>query len=292
MAMVPTIRFEHQSTRELGERKQILRHAKKKACISVKLCVLASGSSGNCVYVASASTAILIDAGLSGRETARRLEGIGAGMADVRAVCLTHEHADHRGGIGVLHRRHGLALYGNSGTIEAVESDPRLKGLEWNVFTTGSAFEVGDLRLEPFPVPHDSYDPVGFVVSCGDARAGVVTDMGMPTGAIRERLRDCGLLVVEANHDEALLRDADRPWALKQRIRSRQGHLSNQQACEMLCAIAGPGLRTVFLAHLSSDCNQPDLALKAVQGALHGCGHRHVDVKLTYPDRVSETAEL
>jgi len=257
-----------------------------------KVCVLASGSSANCIYVASSRTRILVDAGLSGRETARRLAQAGADLPDVRAVCLTHEHDDHRSSLRLLHRRYGLAVYANRGTIEAMERGGAFDEVTWNMFTTGVAFQVGDLIVEPFSVPHDSYEPVGFIISAGDRRLGIVTDMGMPTDLIRERLRSCTAVIVEANHDEDMLREADRPWPLKQRIAGRQGHLSNSQAGELLADVAGPELRSAFLAHLSSHCNRPELALHTVRRALEARGQNHVQVKLTYPDRASEVVEV
>lgn len=257
--------------------------------MSLKLCVLASGSSGNCIYVASHSTGILVDAGLSCRETLRRLDEAGLDASSIHAICLTHEHSDHRSGLVALQRKIGVPLYANMGTVDAIEQLGKTSGLSWNVFATGSPFEIGDLCIEPFSVPHDSYEPVGFVVSANAARIGIVTDMGVATGVVRQRLRDCHVLVIEANHDEDLLKDADRPWSLKQRIMSRQGHLSNSQAGELIAGIAGPHLRTVFLAHLSSDCNTPDLAVNAVREALASNNHAHVDVRLTYQGRASET---
>jgi phosphoribosyl 1,2-cyclic phosphodiesterase len=256
--------------------------------MALRICVLASGSSGNCIYVASETTHVLVDAGLSCRETLRRLAAVGGDPGALSAICLTHEHADHRSGLAVLHRRLGVPLYGNAGTVEAVARDPRLSGLDWNVFTTGSPFAIGDLLLEPFSVPHDSYDPVGFTVACGDARAGLATDIGIATGAVRERLRACAAVVIESNHDEELLKAADRPWSLKQRIMGRQGHLSNAQAGELMAEIAGAGLRDVLLAHLSAECNSPHLARRTVSGILAGAGYPDVQVRLTYPDKASE----
>lgn len=256
--------------------------------MALKVCVLGSGSSGNCIFVGSERTSILIDAGLSFRETARRLVSVDVDPATVEAVCLTHEHDDHKSGLAVLHRRLGPALYANAGTIEGVERAEALRGLPWNVFTSGAPFRIGEFTMEPFTVPHDAYDPVGFVVRCGDVRVGIVTDMGMVTGVIRERLRHCQTVVIECNHDDGLLRDAKRPWSLKQRIAGRQGHLSNAAAGTLITEIAGRHLRSVFLAHLSSECNRPDLAAAAVRHALLGGGHDHVSVNLTYPDRPSE----
>lgn len=259
--------------------------------MALKLCVLASGSSGNCTYVGSETTGILIDAGLSGRETARRLGEIGVAMDFIRAICVTHEHSDHTSGLGVLHRNGQVALYANSGTIEGIQARDSGATLAWNVFSTGSPFQVGDLRLEPFSVPHDAYDPVGYVVACGDRRVGIVTDMGMVTGLIRERLRACQAIVVESNHDERMLKDCDRPWRLKQRIYGRQGHLSNTHAAELIAEIAGSALAAAYLAHMSQDCNRPELAVRAVEEALRRRGVDRVSIRLAGPDRVSDVWE-
>jgi phosphoribosyl 1,2-cyclic phosphodiesterase len=254
----------------------------------MKICVLASGSSGNCIYAGAGSTHILIDAGLSGTETARRLEQAGLKLADIAGVCLTHEHGDHIAGLKVLHTRHGIPLYANSGTVEGVCKDAGLNGLTWKIFTTGAPFQIGALQLEPFAVSHDAYEPVGFIVTGGEARVGVVTDIGVVTHLVRERLRHCRALIVESNHDERLLADARRPWLLKQRIAGRQGHLSNEHAAELISELAGPDLQQVFLAHLSADCNRPELACQAAQAALRRKGQPQVRVQLTYPDRISE----
>jgi phosphoribosyl 1,2-cyclic phosphodiesterase len=254
----------------------------------MKLCVLASGSRGNCTFVASDGTAVLIDAGLSARETARRLEEIGARVEQVRGICVSHEHNDHTAGLRALHQRFHIPLFANAGTIEGLRRDPDLKDLPWNVFATGSPIEIGDLVVEPFSVPHDAYDPVGFVIRDAAARVGIVTDIGVSTTLVRERLRACRALVIEANHDEQLLKEAARPWSLKQRIMGRQGHLSNEGAAAMLAEIAGPQLVQVFLAHLSEDCNRHDLAMQAVRQRLDQSGGAHVRVVLSFPDRVSE----
>lgn len=181
-----------------------------------------------------------------------------------------------------------MRLFGNAGTIEALNGNDNTKDLQWQVFSTGMPFTIGDLHIEPFSVPHDAYDPVGFVVSNGSSRVGVVTDIGVPTSLVRERLRRCHAVVVESNHDEEMLKDAERPWYLKQRIMGRQGHLSNQGAAAMLVEIAGPHLRQVFLAHLSAECNDPDLARKTAHDMLLKAGHAHINVSVTYPDRPTE----
>jgi len=254
----------------------------------MKFCVLASGSSGNCIFVGSQRTGILVDAGLSARETARRLELIGIPVSAVSAICLTHEHGDHVAGLFTLHQRYGIRLYANSGTVSALGRDPKMQRLAWQVFSTGSRFQIGDLTLDPFPVSHDAYEPVGFIVSCGSSMVGIVTDIGAPTHLVRELLRPCRALIIESNHDENLLAGAKRPWTLKQRIAGRQGHLSNRHAAEMITEIASKALSHVFLCHLSADCNRPELALKEMTGLLGKRGLTHVRVNLTFADKNSE----
>lgn len=257
------------------------------------ICVLASGSSGNSTYISDGECGILIDAGLSYKEIRARLDLIGASPDCLRAVCFTHEHGDHTSALSTIHKRLGVDLYANSATIDAIESGNGHRGLlPWKVFTVGGPVRIGGLVIEPFSVPHDSYDPVGFVVSGGDARVAIATDIGMVTSLVRERFRGCHAIVIEANHDEQMLRDASRPWSLKQRIMGRQGHLSNDKAAELVAEVAGPDLRCVILAHLSADCNRPELALRAVNEALRKKGCDHVAVHVAYSNRVSEVVRI
>ncbi len=255
--------------------------------MAVRICVLGSGSSGNCTFIGTDAVELLVDAGLSGKETLRRASEAGLSAERLSAVLLTHEHGDHTAGLGVLQRRHKLKLYANSGTIDRLEKLGREDFLQWTVFQTGAPFELGDIRVEPFSVPHDALDPVGFVFTVGPVKVGVVTDMGMATTLIRERLRHCRVLVVEANHDEELLKHSGRPWSLIQRILGRQGHLSNDALADMLADIGHPGMTDVFLAHLSRDCNEPELAEKQVRKALDERGHLHIRLHMTYADRPS-----
>lgn len=260
--------------------------------MGLSICVLASGSAANCIYISSGMTRILVDAGLSGKETARRLQELNLRCDEIQAVCVTHEHDDHRNALKVLHERHQIALYANAGTVDALQRYPKLQQLQWHVFTTGEAFSVGNLSLEPFSVPHDSFDPVGFTVSDGERRVGIVTDMGMATGLVREKLKGCHALVIESNHDVEMLLNSQRPWALKQRIMGRQGHLSNAQAGELLAEVADSQLTHVFLAHLSKDCNREEVAISTIKRAIKDAGHTHVELLMTYSDRISEMITL
>jgi phosphoribosyl 1,2-cyclic phosphodiesterase len=255
--------------------------------MGLQICVLASGSSGNCTLVRSDDTALLIDAGLSARETGKRLQAVGLGLEQIAGICVSHEHGDHTAGLRVLQQRHGIALFANSGTIQGLDAETE-QVLHWNVFTTGSAFTVGSLRVEPFSVPHDANEPVGYIIGHGGLHVGVVTDMGCVTHLIRERLRPCRAIVLEANHDVEMLQNSDRPWQLKQRILGRQGHLSNEHAADLIADLAGPGLEHIFLAHLSEQCNDAGLALKTVTQRLEKLGHSHIRVSLCCREKISD----
>jgi phosphoribosyl 1,2-cyclic phosphodiesterase len=217
---------------------------------------------------------------------------VGVDPSSVQAICISHEHEDHVSGVGVMQRKRGVELFGNSATIEALNATSRHSGLSWSIFEAGQEFQIGALKIEPFSVPHDAYDPVGFRISCEGSKLGIVTDMGIATSLIRERLKDCDALVVEANHDSEMLKLSERPWSLKQRISGRHGHLSNSQTCELLTEVASPSLKAVYLAHISSDCNERDIAEKAVRAALDGMGLNQVEVEMTYASRPARAFDL
>lgn len=260
--------------------------------MSVRICVLASGSKGNATLVSSGSAAVLIDAGISARRIREALEELGLAIGDLAGICLSHEHSDHVAGLVQLHRKHGVPVYANRGTAEALSRDPKYREFAWRIFTNGAAFELAGLQIEPFSVPHDAYDPVGFRIQNDRVVAGVVTDLGMATTLVKQRLRDCHALVLESNHDEWMLQQSARPWSLKQRILGRQGHLSNQHACDLIREVGGAQLQHVFLAHLSDDCNEPAVALHGMKKTLESVGLSGVEVSLTYPHRLSRVWEF
>jgi len=241
----------------------------------LKIASLGSGSRGNAVYIESASTRILVDAGFSGSELARRLGALGRDPSDVDAVVVTHEHRDHTAGIGVAARRWGWPLFMTTGTAVACE-DLLRGGEETQIFESESRFQIGDLEIHAVPTCHDAADPVAVTVTeTGSAlKAAVATDLGRATTPVRAALTGCHYLVLEANHDEVRLRDAPYPWSLKQRIGGSRGHLSNHLAGDLAREILHPELGGVLLAHLSQECNDPRLALAAVREATRPAGFR------------------
>jgi len=243
---------------------------------------LASGSTGNCSLVMTGHTRVLVDAGISARRIQTQLAEMGLALSDLDGVCVTHEHGDHVQALPILNTRHGIPLYGNAGTIQSLATKAKFSDLNWRVFTNGQPFSVGDIEFEPYSIPHDAYDPVSFVVTAAGYRIGFATDIGLATRLIRHQLRGCHVLLLETNHDRLMLDESDRPWSLKQRISGRQGHLSNEDAADLLKEVAGPELQQVFLAHMSLDCNQIALAESAIRLALKERQLSHVIIQPTY----------
>lgn len=261
--------------------------------MSIRLCVLASGSRGNSTFIGTETTRILIDAGLSAKQVALRLAEIGERPEDLDAICVTHEHTDHIAGIRVLQRKYGIPVYANGGTLDGIRAAQKgAHELVCRQFTTGAGFALGDFEVEPFSIPHDAYEPVGFVLRCEGVSIGMATDVGIVTNLIRQKLRACDVVVIEANHEESMVHEAPRPWSLKQRILSNQGHLSNRAAADLVAGIAGEGLRHLFLAHLSSDCNSPSRARRVFESVLTEAGHDHVSICMTGANEISELLEL
>jgi len=247
--------------------------------VAVKLSVLASGSRGNSIYVATEKVALLIDAGLSARAIEERLQAIGASAAELDGLVVTHEHLDHVRGIGTLSRRYGLPVYVNEQTYRHL---PDVVGelADRVEFVTGQSFAIADLDVHPFAISHDAVDPVGLTLVNGITKVGICTDLGVATRLVYHHLQRCQALVLEANHDLEMLKNGPYPWALKQRIRSRAGHLSNEETGEILAAVLNEDLREVILAHLSETNNCPQTAVKSLRTCLaeHRCQHWRLQV--------------
>ena len=249
-----------------------LQRPRQCANYSLAVCVLASGSRGNAIYISDGLTSILVDAGLSGTEIKRRLKSRGLSPKDLDAIVVTHEHSDHIQAVGVLSRQLKLPVY----LSRKIEKKTSRSGPFYEIrnFQCGAAFQINNLVVHPFAVSHDAADPVGFTIAQNGRRIGLATDLGTVTPLVKESLKECHLLIVEANHDPDMLVNGPYPWPLKQRIQSRSGHLSNQQSYSLLMALQHSRLEHVILAHLSETNNAPQKVLTEVSKALTLCKPR------------------
>ena len=257
--------------------------------MSVALTVLGSGSSGNCYFLEAGETRLLVDAGFSGRQIRTRLESIGRTPETLTGILLTHEHSDHTKGLKMIAAKLDIPIYCNRLTLEAIESQMETK-FNARIFQTGASFDVADVAVESFSIPHDAYDPVGFVVHTGSVSVGFLTDLGHATRLVVDRVKEVHTLVLETNYDMKLLQeDTKRPWSIKQRILSRHGHLSNDAAASALDGMVSDRLQKLYLAHLSRDCNSPDLAHRIISDRLTEMGVTHVKVVPTEQDTPCST---
>jgi phosphoribosyl 1,2-cyclic phosphodiesterase len=240
--------------------------------------ILGSGSGGNSAYLETDKTSILIDAGFTCSQLKARLESLGRSPENIDAILITHEHGDHIRGLQVLSSKYNIPIFANRLTVEAIEKQANRK-LDFVRFQTGSSFEIGDIIVENFSIPHDAQDPVGFNLRTSHTVIGILTDLGHITSAITQKLRDTQVVLLEANYDKTMLElDRNRPWSVKQRIMSRHGHLSNNAAAEFARNLVAQRLQHIFLGHLSRDCNTPVLAHKCMTSALlqETCALPHV----------------
>jgi phosphoribosyl 1,2-cyclic phosphodiesterase len=257
--------------------------------VAAQLTILGSGSGGNCAYVETGATRLLIDAGFSGRQIRQRLQGIGRSPETLNGILLTHEHSDHIQGLTSLCAKLRIPIYCNRLTNEAIQCQLQTR-FDCQIFSTGASFEIGDVIVDTFSVPHDAYDPIGFLLRINGARLGFLTDLGHATRLVIERVKTANVLLLEANHDMKMLQDdLRRPWSVKQRILSRHGHLSNEAAAEAVEQIVSGELRHLYLGHLSQDCNRSDLAHRVVSERLQKIGATHVRVESTAQDCASPT---
>lgn len=249
----------------------------------VRMTVLASGSRGNSTVVSSSGTSILLDAGLSCRETLRRMHAAGEDPRSLKAILITHEHQDHVHGLPVLARRLKIPVYmtkpthsawakwvrGNPTGQKAIFADDDRAHLDrCEHFHSGQSFAIGDIDITPFTIPHDAADPVGFVFKIDGVRIGMVTDLGYMAANVRTHLRRCDALMIESNHDLEMLRGGPYPWMVKQRVMSRVGHLSNESLAEFFSTDYDGGAAFLILAHLSECNNHPELARESAERAL------------------------
>ncbi len=232
----------------------------------MKICSLASGSKGNCLYLETGDTRVLIDAGLSLRETLLRMEEVGIDASSIHAVLVTHEHIDHIRSAGSFSRKFKVPVFVSH--LVHDKADAYLKKTQVSEFESGSVFAFREIQVDPVPITHDSCDPVGFVVESCEGRAASVTDLGIVTRLVTEKLRGCRFINLESNHDVDMLMNGPYPWALKQRIKSRHGHISNEESLELLHELAHEGLEALVIAHMSEVNNHPKHVVRTTRAFL------------------------
>ncbi len=238
----------------------------------MRLCSIASGSSGNCIYVGHASTHLLIDAGISGKRIEQGLCEIGVDPKSLGGILITHEHSDHIQGVGVLARKYQIPLYGTVETFCAMQkgktSVGKIDQMLFQPVRPEEGFMIGEIKVHPFSVSHDAANPVAYSFTADGQKIGMATDLGVYTEKTVEHLMDSEILYLESNHDVNMLMVGSYPYYLKQRIIGDHGHLSNDLAAELLCKLHHNGLKHVVLAHLSKENNYPELAYETVKAEL------------------------
>lgn len=230
-------------------------------------CSIASGSSGNCMYAGSESTAVLIDVGLSGKRIEAGLNCIDRKTSEIDGILITHEHSDHIKGLGVVARKHHIPIYATGGTLRAIREMGNLGKIDEGLFheiVPDESFMIKDLEIRPFSISHDAAEPVAYRVNHGRQSIGVITDLGEYTDYTVEHLQNLDAVLMEANHDIHMLQVGSYPYYLKQRILGERGHLSNENAGRLLCEILHDGMKSVFLGHLSQENNFAELAFETV----------------------------
>jgi phosphoribosyl 1,2-cyclic phosphodiesterase len=245
----------------------------------VKICILASSSSGNSTFIASSKTRILIDAGLSRKETFERLAAIGECPENIDAVLVSHEHVDHVSGLIPVLKKTNATVYLSRLTAPAIDWNEYTPRLE--TFQAGQRLCIGDLEVDTFTIPHDAVDPVGFVVRAEGVKIGVATDLGYVPENVRVHLRGSDFLMLESNHDLEMLKVGPYPWSVKQRVMGRKGHLSNEGVSEFILNSLDTSTATLVLGHLSEHNNHPEIVrLVAAQALFKRC----MDTKLVVAD--------
>ncbi|MBR1931408.1 MAG: MBL fold metallo-hydrolase [Lachnospiraceae bacterium] len=234
----------------------------------MRMCSIASGSSGNCIYVGSEATHLLVDVGISGKRTEAGLNSLGITGADLDGILVTHEHADHISGLGVIARKYGVPIYATKGTIEAIQGCSNVGQIDASLFhEVHSDVKLGikDLVINPMKISHDAAEPVAYRISYGSQKIAICTDLGEFNDYTVECLKGMDALLLEANHDVKMLQVGPYPYHLKQRILGERGHLSNENSGRLLSRILHDKLQSVFLGHLSKENNLPELAYEAVR---------------------------
>lgn len=260
----------------------------------MEFCSLFSGSSGNCQYVKTENTTILVDAGLSGKKIQQEIVNIGENPKKVDAIFITHEHVDHIQGVGIMSRRLNVPIYANRKTWEAMS--PYIGNIKSeNIKILDDCAEIGDLSVMPFDISHDAANPVGYNIFYKNKKISIVTDTGCINELITRKIMDSDLLLIESNHDEDMVLIGPYPWPLKRRVLGEFGHMSNDTAGDLISKVVKRGTEIVLLGHLSKENNFPQLAYKTVENILK---ENSIDVnpgiclEMTYRDRASKVYKI
>lgn len=250
----------------------------------IGFCPLASGSKGNCIYLGTKHTKILIDAGLSAKSIIQKLAEIDVDIADIDAILISHEHSDHISGLKVLSYKMGIPVIANSETAKGI-AEYFKDSTKFKIFATGESFEFMDLEIHPFSILHDTPDPVAFTIKNQNIKMGFCTDLGFATSLVEQRLKNCDYLYLEANHQPSMVHACSRPMIYKQRVLGRHGHLSNENCGKLLSQIYHPKLKKVYLAHLSQECNHERVALEVVRNEIDN--NDELEIIIAYQEKVS-----
>ncbi len=251
----------------------------------MKLCSIASGSSGNCIYIGSEKTNLLVDAGISAKRIENGLNGLEIHPDTIQGILITHEHSDHVSGLGILARRYHIPIYATYETAAAIMQIKSLGEIPEGLFhyiNPDESFLIQDIEVEPFSTSHDASNPVCYTLNSGNHKIGFATDLGTYDDYIVSKLEESEILFIEANHDVNMLMVGKYPYYLKQRILGLRGHLSNDTSAELICRLMNQKLKHIFLAHLSKENNYEELAYETVYSELlsKGCntGGFHLSV--------------
>jgi len=262
----------------------------------IKFCSLFSGSSGNCIFIGTNKTKILIDVGLSGKKIIEALHSIGEKPSELSAVLVSHEHSDHVRGVGIMCRKFNIPVFANELTWEAMEKEiGPVKTTNKMYFNTGTEFEIGDIWAKAFPIPHDAAEPVGFNFFAEDKKITLATDIGHINKGLLEYFDMSDLILLESNHDVEMLRVGPYPWPLKKRIMGDMGHLSNEMAGKVVAYMAEKGTKKFLLGHLSRENNFPELAYQTVYNALYEkkiVAGTDIMLSVALRDRVGKVIEI
>lgn len=262
--------------------------------MGIKFCSLFSGSSGNCQYIKTENSTVIVDAGLSGKRIQQGIVDIGEKPENIHAIFITHEHVDHIKGAGIMSRKYDIPIYANEKTWAAMEKSLGKIKPE-NIKLLEDGVEIGDMFIQPFDISHDAAAPVGYKIFHENKKISLLTDTGCVTQSIKENIKNSDLLLIESNHDEDMVLIGPYPWPLKQRVLGEFGHMSNTTCGRLLADVLSKGNETVLLGHLSKENNFPELAYKTVENILREKGidcKNDIRLNMTFRDKCTMLYEV